>query len=68
MDPGVCDKQSGGRAVVGQRRFYYDSVSSTCKPFTWSGCGGNGNQFRNKLICENRCKGKLNMIDYINLL
>ncbi|KAL5018638.1 hypothetical protein ScPMuIL_004360 [Solemya velum] len=35
--------------------WYYDSVSGTCRTFNYSGCGGNGNQFKSKGLCENTC-------------
>uniref|UniRef100_A0A8C4N6I3 BPTI/Kunitz inhibitor domain-containing protein n=1 Tax=Equus asinus TaxID=9793 RepID=A0A8C4N6I3_EQUAS len=36
-------------------RFYYNTLTFVCEPFTFSGCGGNRNNFKHKYICENFC-------------
>lgn len=38
-------------------RFYYDGASRTCKQFSYSGMGGNANNFMNQRECENACPG-----------
>ena len=36
-------------------RFYFDSGSSSCISFTYTGCGGNGNRFESKSECLASC-------------
>uniref|UniRef100_A0A1I7W4I1 Papilin n=1 Tax=Loa loa TaxID=7209 RepID=A0A1I7W4I1_LOALO len=36
-------------------RFAFDSTINDCRPFTYTGCGGNGNNFGSSLECRNRC-------------
>ncbi|ELU10327.1 hypothetical protein CAPTEDRAFT_158152 [Capitella teleta] len=38
------------------KRFYYDANTNVCKKFNYSGVGGNGNNFKNKDECSNKCK------------
>uniref|UniRef100_A0A8R1IJF3 BPTI/Kunitz inhibitor domain-containing protein n=1 Tax=Caenorhabditis japonica TaxID=281687 RepID=A0A8R1IJF3_CAEJA len=35
--------------------FHYDRASRTCRPFAYSGCGGNANRFMTLSQCENLC-------------
>ncbi|XP_057655862.1 inter-alpha-trypsin inhibitor heavy chain H4-like isoform X1 [Diorhabda carinulata] len=35
--------------------WYYNSSTSKCQPFIYSGCGGNKNKFKTKKGCENVC-------------
>nr|XP_020764134.1 tissue factor pathway inhibitor isoform X3 [Odocoileus virginianus texanus] len=37
-------------------RFYYNSVIGKCRPFNYSGCGGNENNFTTKKACLRACK------------
>ena len=37
------------------RRYYYDKRVNSCKIFLWSGCGGNGNNFRSRRFCTQTC-------------
>lgn len=37
------------------KRFYYNHYSHECKPFTFSGCGGNSNNFMSKSECRRQC-------------
>ncbi|XP_029789149.1 tissue factor pathway inhibitor [Suricata suricatta] len=37
-------------------RFYYNSVIGKCRPFNYSGCGGNENNFTSKSECLRTCK------------
>uniref|UniRef100_A0A8R1DF77 Papilin n=1 Tax=Caenorhabditis japonica TaxID=281687 RepID=A0A8R1DF77_CAEJA len=39
-------------------RWHYDTSSSQCKMFMWTGCGGNGNMFSAKADCENLCRAE----------
>merc|ERR1712141_644588 len=38
-------------------RVYFDSSDGQCKDFTYGGCAGNANNFRNKEECEELCGG-----------
>ncbi|EFX79782.1 hypothetical protein DAPPUDRAFT_304363 [Daphnia pulex] len=44
-----------------QERFYYDSIESQCKTFSWGGCRGNSNNFPTSEECMVTCdrQGKL---------
>ncbi|CAG9537700.1 unnamed protein product [Cercopithifilaria johnstoni] len=37
------------------QRFAFDSTIGDCRPFTYTGCGGNGNNFGSSLECRNKC-------------
>jgi len=37
-------------------RFHHNSTTKMCEEFTYSGCGGNGNNFKSKNECEKICK------------
>lgn len=45
-------------------RYYYDTKLGDCYPFTYGGCGGNGNNFATWKKCLEYCKGKLYMNVY----
>lgn len=47
MDVGNCDKQI--------QRWYYNNRTGTCQPFTYTGCGGNGNNFNSTMYCHHAC-------------
>ncbi|XP_078516605.1 putative Kunitz-type serine protease inhibitor isoform X2 [Lissotriton helveticus] len=36
-------------------RWYFDTESSTCKAFTFGGCGGNKNNFKSEKECLDKC-------------
>ncbi|XP_069063296.1 putative Kunitz-type serine protease inhibitor isoform X2 [Pleurodeles waltl] len=36
-------------------RWYFDTESSTCKAFTFGGCGGNKNNFQSEKECLDKC-------------
>jgi hypothetical protein len=46
-DPGAC-----GDSI---QRYYFDPTAYTCLPFTYSGCGGNGNNFLTVSQCRVYC-------------
>ncbi|VDN07617.1 unnamed protein product [Thelazia callipaeda] len=47
IDPGDCT------GVF--QRFAFDSATKECRAFTYSGCGGNGNNFGSALECRQKC-------------
>lgn len=54
MDPGTCD------GTV--RRFAYNPVTKRCQGFSYSGCGGNENNFTLRKSCIAKCiKGQRGM-------
>ncbi|XP_060124577.1 actinia tenebrosa protease inhibitors-like [Zootoca vivipara] len=44
-----------GRCHSIYRNFYYDTVSGRCRTFSYSGCGGNRNNFLHLIDCEATC-------------
>jgi hypothetical protein len=46
--PGPCDDE-----VV---RYYYDTVMKRCRPFLYSGCLGNANNYVTKDDCKKECE------------
>ncbi|VVD03425.1 unnamed protein product [Leptidea sinapis] len=38
-----------------QERWFYDTSRGVCEPFGYTGCGGNGNNFRNRDTCNRVC-------------
>lgn len=45
--PGTC------RAFIPS--FYFDTATGQCTAFTYTGCGGNANNFESELECESKC-------------
>lgn len=45
-----------GLCQANENRFYYNSVIGKCRPFKYSGCGGNENNFTSKNACLRTCK------------
>lgn len=45
-----------GLCRANENRFYYNSVIGKCRPFKYSGCGGNENNFTSKRECLRACK------------
>nr|KAF6498190.1 tissue factor pathway inhibitor [Rousettus aegyptiacus] len=45
-----------GLCHADESRFYYNSVIGKCRPFKYSGCGGNENNFTSKKACLKACK------------
>ncbi|KAL7990132.1 hypothetical protein Chor_010486 [Crotalus horridus] len=47
-DLGICIlPPDGGLCYTLQKRWYFDYEKKTCLPFSWTGCGGNENNFEN---------------------
>ena len=46
-DPGTCNGAT--------TRYHFDSATRTCSSFTYSGCGGNDDNFETMQGCENVC-------------
>ena len=51
-DAGDC---GGPEVRAEEERFYYDIISEDCQPFTFSGCGGNNNNFISLTECQTFC-------------
>ncbi|XP_069977259.1 uncharacterized protein [Penaeus vannamei] len=52
----ICSQPvQAGVCTGGEARWYYNVETRKCEPFLYSGCGGNGNNFRSKNECESRC-------------
>ncbi|KAK7939000.1 hypothetical protein WMY93_002326 [Mugilogobius chulae] len=47
VDPGDCDGA--------ERRFFYNTTTRRCQSFTYSGCGGNKNNFLHRRSCYRKC-------------
>ncbi|GMT19249.1 hypothetical protein PFISCL1PPCAC_10546, partial [Pristionchus fissidentatus] len=41
--------------IPGKMRYYYDFSTSMCRPFSFTGCGGNENNFKSKGECAAFC-------------
>ena len=50
-DPGPCSS--------GVQRYYFESKTSSCLPFNYGGCGGNGNNFLTQSQCSAFCVERL---------
>ncbi|XP_053386558.1 tissue factor pathway inhibitor-like isoform X2 [Mercenaria mercenaria] len=54
--PALCSFQNVYGDCSGSfTRYFYDSRLDRCVPFTYSGCGGNQNNFLNLRMCKNTC-------------
>jgi hypothetical protein len=63
VDPGtvppvdVCEQKiTPGRCLARIPRWGFDQESGQCKPFLYSGCQGNANNFPTQAACERRCE------------
>ncbi|KAJ7398255.1 tissue factor pathway inhibitor (lipoprotein-associated coagulation inhibitor), transcript variant X2 [Pitangus sulphuratus] len=52
MDRGLCRAK--------ELRFFYNHLSGRCHPFSYSGCGGNENNFTSRKSCLRICKKGFN--------
>lgn len=48
MDRGLCR--------ANEKRFFYNHTTGKCHPFSYSGCGGNVNNFTSRKSCLRMCK------------
>ncbi|XP_054826129.1 tissue factor pathway inhibitor isoform X2 [Eublepharis macularius] len=48
MDRGLCR--------ANEKRFFYNHTAGKCHPFSYSGCGGNVNNFTSRKSCLRMCK------------
>ncbi|VDO85015.1 unnamed protein product [Heligmosomoides polygyrus] len=39
-------------------RYHMDSATNVCLAFSYSGCGGNSNNFESYEACMNECRGR----------
>uniref|UniRef100_A0A915EAJ3 BPTI/Kunitz inhibitor domain-containing protein n=1 Tax=Ditylenchus dipsaci TaxID=166011 RepID=A0A915EAJ3_9BILA len=44
-----------GTCTAPTTRFYFDASSGKCKPFQYSGCGSNANNFQSMASCQATC-------------
>ncbi|KAB5530827.1 hypothetical protein PHYPO_G00133810 [Pangasianodon hypophthalmus] len=54
---GGMDKGTGNATIS---RYYYDSTRKICKPFDYTGSGGNNNNFVSMRDCWKNCAKKIN--------
>lgn len=45
-----------GLCQANEIRFFYNAIIGKCRPFKYSGCGGNENNFTSKKACITACK------------
>jgi len=50
-----ADGGDGGRCRGNFERWAFNEATGDCEPFTYGGCGGNGNRFMCKEMCERHC-------------
>ncbi|XP_026581228.1 kunitz-type serine protease inhibitor NACI-like [Pseudonaja textilis] len=55
-DLGICIlPPDGGLCYNLRERWYFDYEKKTCLPFSWTGCGGNENNFESWPECQKAC-------------
>uniref|UniRef100_L7LR68 Putative tetralaris n=1 Tax=Rhipicephalus pulchellus TaxID=72859 RepID=L7LR68_RHIPC len=55
--PSFCDKRpETGPCRARIPAIYFDALTSTCKSFTYGGCGGNKNRFTTEETCLKTCR------------
>ena len=55
----ICEEISApGHGSGAMNRWFYDNMASECKSFTYTGYGGNRNNFLTKLDCDTVCGPK----------
>lgn len=69
MFPEVCkEPMSVGHCRGYEERWFYEWAKSTCEPFGFSGCGGNGNNFRTRDHCLRACVTRVNATEENGML
>lgn len=58
----------GACCAEGTERWYYNTTTSECEIFLWSGCGGNPNNFESYEICMEGCGQQTANCDYSSWL
>ncbi|KAM3855158.1 tissue factor pathway inhibitor isoform 1-T3 [Vipera latastei] len=48
MDRGLCK--------ANEKRFFFNQTTGRCRPFSYTGCGGNENNFTSRKACVQMCK------------
>ncbi|RCN26150.1 Kunitz/Bovine pancreatic trypsin inhibitor domain protein [Ancylostoma caninum] len=59
VDAGECNGVFQSHATTSSnqlQRFAFDTESGECRPFTYGGCGGNGNNFATLAECRIKCQ------------
>lgn len=52
----ICAHPEDNGECTGElQRWRYDSTHQICKPFVYTGCGGNGNNFDSEADCRSAC-------------
>ncbi|KAB0381963.1 hypothetical protein FD755_003880 [Muntiacus reevesi] len=55
--PDLCQlPQARGPCKAALHRYFYNSTSNACEPFTYGGCQGNDNNFETTEMCLRICK------------
>uniref|UniRef100_A0A6B0V8B5 Putative kunitz n=1 Tax=Ixodes ricinus TaxID=34613 RepID=A0A6B0V8B5_IXORI len=47
-----------GEAGTPGFRYFFNHIEKECELFDYSGCNGNGNNFKDEAECKNRCQGQ----------
>ncbi|CAL2045551.1 hypothetical protein CAEBREN_19041 [Caenorhabditis brenneri] len=55
-DSALCDTSANSSEMDLLTRYYFDVATQECYPFGVQKCGGNQNQFNNRLECQQFCK------------
>nr|AAA72813.1 trypsin inhibitor [synthetic construct] len=55
--PDLCQlPQARGPCKAALLRYFYNSTSNACEPFTYGGCQGNNNNFETTEMCLRICE------------
>ncbi|CAI5762116.1 tissue factor pathway inhibitor [Podarcis lilfordi] len=55
--PSLCVmRRDRGLCKANEKRFFYNLTTGKCHPFSYSGCGGNENNFTSRKSCLQMCK------------
>lgn len=53
----ICSMpEDGGLCLASIPRWWYNRVTNQCQSFIYGGCGGNKNNFKTLIECDNRCR------------